>query len=83
MGKRLAVKCKVREADIFKRLCFALAIGTIIAMGVMFEFKDFDSITAWSFNVWDLIFDKDLGLKDFYSYRKEKPAARPPNDNSK
>lgn len=58
----------MKEKDIFKVVCFAIATLTIVAMWLMFEFKDFDSITAWSLNIWDLIFYKDLGLKDFYSY---------------
>lgn len=55
----------MKEKDIFKVVCFAIATLTIVAMWLMFEFKDFDSITAWSLNIWDLIFYKDLGLKDF------------------
>lgn len=69
MNKKELAICKwIGEKDLFKGFCFVMAIGTIIAMWLMFEFKDFDSITAWSLNIWDLIFDKELGLKDFYSY---------------
>ena len=47
---------------------FMVAIGTLLVMWLMFEFKDLDSLTAWSINIWDLIFDKEMGLKDFYEY---------------
>lgn len=66
--ERKSIIAWIREKDLFKILCFGIAAFTITAMWLMFEFKDLDSLTAWSLNIWDVIFDKDLGLKDFYSY---------------
>lgn len=69
MNKNSAIATtKLREKDGFKTFSFIMALATIAVMWVSFEFKDFDSITAWSLNIWDLIFSKDLGLKDFYPY---------------
>ena len=47
-------------------IAFAIALCSGIFMLVSFVYLDLKSLTAWSYNLWDLLFQGRLG--DFYSY---------------
>ena len=55
----------IRE-NIFYIILLAVTITTTFFMMITFDYWDLDSMTAWSLNVWDLLFEGRLA--DFYQY---------------
>lgn len=50
---------------------YLISCISVIMMWLVFEYIDFDSMTAWTMNIWDIIFSKELTLFDFYTYTGE------------
>ena len=50
---------------------YLISVFSIVMMWLMFEYIDFDSMTAWTMNIWDIVFSKELTLFDFYTYTEK------------
>lgn len=57
---------KNEQNDRFAYLLLGIAIITGFLMLITFEYEDTDSLTAWSLNFWDLLFQGRLN--EFYEY---------------
>ena len=47
---------------------FLMSIITILITWLIFDYLDITTLTAWSIDFWDLVFNRNLHITDFYDY---------------
>lgn len=59
---------KLKKSYAFYITMLLITVLTIVIMWLTFDYCDLNSMTAWTLNIWDLIFDPQMTLMNFYEY---------------